>query len=192
MADIFKSCDAYQGFNFRKDKNTRVGFIDSFTIGGVDELEADIKVRDPLDPEAELSVFAVLHEGSWGMATTDPLSFSGQVSNDNKKAIDVALLKDMTQIDVTFSFTIYEYDSSAKKYYKAFHDNDTDMKGRIQKHGNDLAMSVGDSPDNMVQSPENYSFSVSLVPESEAQELHLAVSEDAKFVKQWGVPDRNA
>jgi hypothetical protein len=192
MADIYKACDSYQGFNFRKDKNTRVGFITNFVIGGVDELEEDISVRDPLDPESDIKVFAVLHEASWGMASTDPLSFSGQVSNDNKKAIDVALLKDMTQIDITFNYCIYDYDASEKKYYKSFHDNETEMKGRILKQGTDLALSVGDSPNAMIQSPENYAFSASLVPESEKQELHLAVSLDAKFVKQWGVPDRNA
>lgn len=192
MAEIFKSCDSYQGFNFRKDKNSRVGFITEFQIGGVDDLEADIAVRDPLDPDSDVKVFAVLHEGMWGMATTDPISFSGQVSNDNKKAIDVALLKDMTQIDITFNYCIYDYDASAKKYYKSFHDNETEMKGRILKDGENLALSVGHTPNSMVQSPENYSFSASLVPESEKQELHLAVSEDAKFVKQWGVADRGS
>lgn len=191
-ASVYKPCDAYQGFNFSKNKNTRVGFINSLQIGSVKEMKSDIKVADPMNPNGgEFSVHAVLHEASWGLQQTGPLKFAGQIGTDNKKSIDIAKENSMTKIDTIFQFCVYEYDRSAKKYYKAFHSDDRDMKGRIEKNGDELNLSIGDVPWTGVLRPENYSFEISIVPESVEQDLHMAVSERFKVVRKWGVADRD-
>lgn len=188
--NITKACDVKQGFNLAKDKNTVVGFLVSFTIGGVSDLSADITVKDPKSPDTDLKVFAVLHDISWSGKKTDPLHFSGQISVNNKNAIDIALKKSMTDISTKFKFTVYDYDPSDKKYFETFHGADKELQGRIEKQGSALALSVGDYKNNEIQSPENYSFSVTMVPESAEQELHYANATDKKIVKQWGVKDR--
>lgn len=187
---LYKTCDVYQGFNFRKDGNSRIGFITSLNIGGVAGLSPDITVHNPLSQRSNMRVFAVLSEANWRVRKTQPLQFSGQISARNKNLINAALLRSLTQIDTVFQFSVYEYDASTRSYYKAFHSNNNNLKGRIEKYGGQLSLDIGNVRNRGVQSPENYSFSISMVPESIEHELHLAVSSTAKVVKQWGVKDR--
>ena len=46
MPQFARRCDVYQGYNFKKDKNTTVGFIKTLKIGDT-EIKADQTCKDP-------------------------------------------------------------------------------------------------------------------------------------------------
>jgi hypothetical protein len=61
-----RALDVYQGFNFRKDKQTNIGFINSLKIGTV-TLAADIVAKDPMSPTTDVTVVAVMSDFVWGL-----------------------------------------------------------------------------------------------------------------------------
>ncbi len=186
MAEFNKMCDIYQGYNFKKDKQTPVGFITKLKIGDK-ELPVDQTVRDPLNPEGDQKVVAVLSGAHWQLGQTDTLYFSGQVSVVSKQSCMELLFNALTNVEVIFQFVVYDYDPMAKKYFKCL-TVDADMKGLLEKNGSDLNLQVAESKSPEVQSPENYSFQVGICPQPEAQSITIAVGDQKNIVKSWGVP----
>src|SRR5690349_10977031 len=137
MASYDRSCDVYQGFNFRKDKVSTVGFLTALTIGTV-ELKADITAKDPQDPSKDLAVVSVLSSVSWAVGVTDGVYLSGQLSTANRQAVQQLLYTDLSNVLVEKVFTVYEYDPVAKKYYKGLHSEGTTLKGLLEKTGGDV------------------------------------------------------
>ncbi|WP_428261492.1 hypothetical protein [Haliangium sp.] len=187
MAEFSKNCDIYQGYNYRKDKQTTVGFITSLKVGDV-ELTADQVCKDPTAPETDLSAVAVLSGAMWELGVTDAVYFSGQISVGNKQSALALLYKDMTKVDVEFKFDVYEYDPVEKKYFKCLlPTDDATLKGILEKNGSDLNFIVSDDPSAEVQSPENYAMSIGIKPQPDAQQLTVATSFSNKVVKAWGL-----
>jgi hypothetical protein len=186
MASIDKACDTYQGYNFKRDVQTTVGFITSLKIGDK-ELAADQLCSDPENPSEDLEVVAVLSQTSWGTGVTDALYFAGQISAPNKQEIAMLLLSDLTKVDVTGQFAVYDYDLVGKAYFKSFHSDNTDMNGLVEKSGDDLTIGVAEEPSGEVESPVNFAFYVGVMPQPEAQSVHLATSVTAKVAKTWGL-----
>lgn len=186
MPHISKGCDVYQGFNFKKDKSTTVGFITALKVNDI-EIKADITVKDPLNPTTDLPVVAVLSDAHWSTGTTDTIGFSGQCTAGNRQNLAIMLYKDLTKVEVLFKYDVYEYDPMAKKYFKCFHCGDTEMKGLLEKNGADLHLSVADDASAEVQSPLNYSFHIGIKPQSTEQALTIATADQKTVVKQWGV-----
>ena len=188
MPQYAKSLDIYQGFNFKKDKQTPVGYITKLVVGDV-PLEADQStIKDPEQPGADLGakVVGVLSHFLWETGTTDAMYMSAQISTSNKQALAAKLLTDWTNMEVTFSYVVYEYDPRQKKYFKSNH-QDAELKGILEKNGNDLNLTVADDPSREVQSPENYSFQIGVKPQPTAQAFHLATGVGQNFVKSWGL-----
>jgi hypothetical protein len=189
MAESSFNCSVDQGFNFQKDAQCLVGHINSLKIGDK-EFAKDIEVMDPTkineDPN-KVTVVGVASGVYWAGGFANPVSFSCQVSTKNKQ--DAALLQhtNLSNTNVECSFTVYDYDPVEKKFYKAFHTNETDLKGLVQKSGGQLELRIDMDQSNEVTSPKNYAFYLSVMPQEEAQDIHLAVSVDSKFVKKWGV-----
>jgi hypothetical protein len=186
MPTFAKACDIYQGFNFKKDVSTVVGFITALKINDV-EIKADITCKDPLNPTTDLPVSMVLSDVNWGTGTTDALYFSGQVTVTNRQNLALMVYKDLAKVEVLFKYTVYEYDPVAKKYFKCFHCGDTEMKGILEKNGGDLNMSVADDASTQVQSPLNYAFTIGIKPQPIEQSLTIATADQKNVVKQWGV-----
>jgi hypothetical protein len=187
MAGFSKHLDSYQGYNFKKDKQAPVGFITKLKIGDT-ELGADQTCKDPTNPTQDLKAVAVLNTALWETGLTDAVYLSGQVSTANKQEIAVLVLNDLIKIDVTFQFSVYDYDPVAQKYYLAFHSNSTDLTGVLEKRGGaDLHLEVADEPSREVQSPENYTVSVGVKPQPSAQTIHLATADQKNVVKAWGL-----
>lgn len=185
MPEISKDCDVYQGYNFKKDKQTRVGFITSLKVGTV-VFTPDQTAKDPTAPTTDLVVVAVLSSVNWSVGSTDAVYFSGQVSTATKQNINMIKINDLGDIQVSFKFTTYEFDPLAKVYFKCFHSNEVEMLGLLEKTGDDLNIDVSEERAREVQSPENYSFSIGIKPMPQAQSLHVAVKSAANIVKQWG------
>lgn len=187
MAEFYKNCDVYQGYNYRKDKQTSVGFVTSLKVGDI-ELQVDQACKDPTAPETELKAVMVLSASMWGLGVTDAVYISGQVSVFNKQKLMGLLYKDLTKVDVEFKFSVYEYDPVEKKYYKCMlPSDDAVLKGILEKNGSDLNLSVSDDASREVQSPENYAVQIGIKPQPSAQTITVATSFSDKVVKSWGL-----
>jgi hypothetical protein len=186
MAEFSKSCDIFQGYNYKKDVQTPVGYITKIKIGDV-ELKADQTVKDPMSPQDDLKVVAVLSASMWGLGPTDALYLSGQVSVGSKQNCVELVYRSLTKVEVVFQFAVYDYDPIAKKYFKCLQCNDTDLKGILEKNGTELNLGVADEKSTEVQSPENYSFYIGIKAQPEAQSLTVAAGDQKNVVKSWGI-----
>lgn len=187
MPTFQKACDIHQGYNFKKDIQTPVGYLTSLKIGDV-TLKADQTVKDPMAPETDLPVVAVLSGAMWELGVTDALYYTGQISVYNKQQAQLLVYKDMSKVDVVFKFTVYTYDPIEKKYFKCLlPTDDKDLNGLLEKNGADLNLSVADDPSPEVQSPENYTFQLGIKPQPSAQVVTVATSFSDKVVKAWGM-----
>lgn len=186
MPQFRRACDVYQGYNYKKDKQTTVGYITKLKVGDT-ELAVDQTCKDPTNPDTDLKCVAVLSDILWETGVTDAVYLSGQLSVDNKQNLLQLLYKSMTNVNVVFKFVVYEYDPKAKKYFKCFHVNDTDMNGILEKRGEDLNLSVADDASTEVQSPENYALSIGIKPQPSAQSLTVATADTKNVVKPWGL-----
>lgn len=187
MPTFQKNCDIYQGYNFKKDVQTPVGFITSLKVGDI-TLTADQTCKDPMAPETDLAVVAVLSGSLWELGVTDALYFSGQLSVYNKQQVLQMIYKDLSKVDVTCKFVVYEYDPIEKKYFKCeLPTDDAELNGLLEKNGEDLNLNVADDASREVQSPENYAFQIGIKPQPSAQTITIATSFTDKVVKSWGM-----
>lgn len=193
MAHFSKVLSVKQGFNFDKDKQDKVGFLLSLKIGD-QELPADfMTVMDPLNPTKALDkgVMAVLSSFDWNTGATDAIYISGQISTQHRQKIAEMLLGSWSNVKVEFAFSIYEYEPSKKKFFKsAFVDKK--LQGLLEKNGSDLNLDVADDPSMEVQSPQNYAFRIGIKPESQEQQIQLAVGDERKVTKTWGITESKA
>lgn len=186
MPEYRRLLDVYQGYNFKGDKQTPVGFITKLHVGG-SALSADQRSKDPTNPTVDLDVVAVLSDVLWQTSVTDAVYLSGQLSTVNRQAVALLTYNTLVNIEVVFQFTVFDYDPVAKRYVRTFHCNGADMRGLLEKRGDELNLSVADDASTEVQSPENYSFNIGIKPQPDAQTLHLATGDQKNFVKAWGL-----
>ena len=187
MPTFQKQCDVKQGYHFKKDVQTTIGYLMSLTIGDA-TLTADQTVKDPTAPATDLAVVAVLSGAMWELGVTDALYFSGQISASNKQQVQRLFDQDLRKVDVNFELAVYEYDPIAKKYFRCLGaTDDRALKGIVEKHGEDLNLSVADDSSTEVQSPENYAFQIGIKPQPSAQSITVATSFSDKVVKAWGL-----
>ncbi|MDQ5987783.1 MAG: hypothetical protein CSYNP_03529 [Syntrophus sp. SKADARSKE-3] len=178
-------CSVGQGFNLDKDAQILVGHIDYIKIGGV-EMQNDFTVTNPEDFTKSKSVFGIVENIAWYGGYADPIIFTAQVSTTNRNTLAALKRPNMSDTTVEFSFTIYEYDPAAKKYFKCFHTDSMKLKGLIQKSAGDLVMYTSAEMGMEVVSPKNYSVSLGVMPQNLNQSINMAVSVRDKFVKKWG------
>jgi hypothetical protein len=190
MPQFARALDIYQGFNFKKDKQVPVGYITKLKVGDND-LKADQEsIKDPEQPDKALKnkVVGVLNHYLWETGVTDAMYFSAQVSTSNKQTVASALLGTWANVEVTFSYVIYEYDPLAKKYFKSNY-IDAELKGILEKNGDELNLSIADDPSSEVQSPKNFTLQVGIKPQTLEQAVNIATGSGKQLVKQWGVTE---
>ena len=186
MPQFRKQCDVFQGYNFKKDAQSTVGFVTKLTVGGLD-LSVDHTCKSPLKPTDDLKAVGVASDVLWELGVTDAVYITGQVSVYNRQNLMGLLINDMTNIEVVFQFVVFEYDPVAKAYFKCFHTMDTDMKGVLEKKGKDLNLTITEEASTDVQSPENYTFNIGIKPQPTAQSMTVASSSQKNVVKSWGL-----
>lgn len=189
MAEISYSCDVRQGFNFEKDAQVCMGYINSLKIGE-QAFKSDISVTDPESAkmEGKIKVFGVASNIYWQGGYADPIQFSCQVSVLNKPLITAMTHKELSNTYVELAFTIYDYDPVEKKFYQCFHTDGAAVQGLVLKSGGSLALSIDNDQSMLVPSPKNYAFSLGVMPvEASDQALQCAVAMKDKFAKRWGV-----
>jgi hypothetical protein len=185
MAELTKSCDVSQAYNFQKDAQVCIGHINKLKIGDK-QFDVDQKVKNPVD-QSDVKVMGVLSGITWNGGKAEPVSFSAQVSTANKTNLKALVHGTLSKTDVEMVFTVYDYDLKAKVYYKSFHCNDEALKGLINKQGGALQIQVADNQSQEVVSPANYTLSLSVMPQDLAQALHLGFANDMKAAAEWGV-----
>lgn len=193
MPQFARALDVYQGFNFKKDKQTPVGYITKLTVGG-QAFTADMEtVKNPEEPDKALSdkVVAVLNHVLWQTGVTDAFYFSGQVSVGNKQSLSAQLLGKMVDMTVEFKFIIFEYDPLQKKYFKSM-TVDKDLKGLLEKNGDEMNLAVADDESREVQSPKNFTLQIGIKPQNIEQSVNIATASGKNIVKQWGVTETKA
>jgi hypothetical protein len=187
MPTFQKQCDVKQGYNFKKDVQTAVGFVTSLKLGD-QTLKADQTVKDLLAPDTALPVVVVCSGAMWELGVTDALYFTGQISVYNKQQVLQLVYKGMTKVDVVFKFAVYEYDPIQKAYFKCLlPTDDKELNGLLEKNGEDLNLSVSDDPSGEVQSPANYAFQIGIKPQPSDQVVTVGTSFSDKVVKNWGM-----
>ena len=187
MAELNYSCDVSQGFNFQKDAQTPVGHINKLKVAGK-QLAADMAVTNPENVTGDkVKGVGVVSSMFWMGGFADPIQFSCQVSNPNKKTLALLAHQEMANTMVEFVFTIYDYDPDEKKYYKCFHSNDAVLKGLVLKSGGQLSIYIDMDQAVEVVSPKNFTMNLGVMPEDLEQETHMAMSVSDKLVKRWGV-----
>jgi len=193
MPQFARALDVYQGFNFKKDKQAPVGYITKLKVGDI-EFKADLEtIRDPEQPDKPLAdkVVGVLSHYLCEMGTTDAMYFSAQVSTNNKQIIAAALLGTWSNVEVVFKYVVYEYDPMQKKYFKSNY-ADAELKGILEKNGDDLNLTIADDPSHEVQSPKNFTLQVGIKPQTQEQSVNVATGVGKNLVKQWGVTEAAA
>ncbi|QRO01024.1 hypothetical protein JRI60_19300 [Archangium violaceum] len=185
MPKFSRSLDVYQGFNFKKDKQSNVGVILTMKIAGK-EIKADLEtIKNPEKPTEDLKAVAVLNHYLWDTGATDSMYFSGQISTANRQLLAMLVLSDMTSIEVEFNYTIYQYDPLEKKYFKSNFPSKA-LMGLVEKSGDELKLMVADDPDDEVASPQNFTFQIGIKPQPQEQQLTLASAPQMKVEKKWG------
>jgi len=188
MPQFSRSLDIYQGFNFKKDKQTSVGFVTKLQLGEVLLAADQASIKDPEQPGQNISakVVGVLNHYLWETGTTDAMYLSMQVSVSNKTNLSAKLLTDWTNMEVTFGYVIYEYDPKEKKYFKS-NWTEAELKGILEKNGNDLNLTVADDPSTEVQSPKNFTLQVGIKPQTIEQMVNMATGTGKNLSKIWGI-----
>jgi hypothetical protein len=187
MPQFSRALDVYQGFNFKKDKQAPVGFITELKLGDL-VMKADQKtIMDPENPTAALTegVVGVLNHYMWETGVTDAMYMSAQVSVENKQNLSEKLFNEWTNLEVEFSYVVYEYDPVAKKYFKS--NVGKDLKGILEKNGDDLNLSVADDPSTEVQSPKNFTLQIGIKPQTAEQSVEIAMGHTKNLAKKWGI-----
>lgn len=188
MAVTHYPCDLYQGYNYKKDVQTHMGFVNSMTIGTT-VITADTSVIFPTADTTQVKVAGVLSEIYWEGGNAEPIMMDFNVSIANKVLIATLLQTNMSNTNVVFEFTVYEYDPVAYAYYSCFSSNSTTVNGVIRKVGGDLDFACDTVEASEVQMPKNFRVHMGISPnDTSAMVLQLAMSSTATFMKQWGVP----
>ena len=178
-----------QGFHFEEPYQSPVNHVEHLRIGGL-ELAADFEVADPEDPlGAPKMVVGVASDITWERGPTDPVHLSAQLSAANRDALIRLVAGGLPATDVELAFTSYEFDNAAypQRYYRSFHTADAVLEARVQTLAGDLMLFIEEEPSMAVPEPVNYPFTLSVVPRTGLQVIHLAVSVSDRFAKQWGV-----
>ncbi|WP_309890705.1 hypothetical protein [Archangium sp.] len=188
MPQFSRSLDIYQGFNFKKDKQSSVGFVTKLELGDVALAADQTSIKDPEQPGQNIgtNVVGVLSHYLWETGTTDAMYLSMQVSVSNKTNLSAKLLTDWTNMEVTFGYVVYEYDPKEKKYFKS-NWTETDLKGILEKSGDNLNLTVADDASTEVQSPKNFTLQVGIKPQTLEQMVNMATGTGKNLSKIWGI-----
>lgn len=185
MPVFSRSCDVYQGYNYKKDVQSTVGYVTKMKVGDTD-LDVNQTCKDPTNPTSDLKVVSVLSQFDWYAGPTDSIHFTGQVAASNKQKVTLLTFQDMVKVAVVFQFSVYEFDPIAEKYFKSA-TCDAALNGILEKNGADLNLSIANDPSTEVQSPLNYQLQLAIKPQPSAQKITLAAGQGQNIVRLWGI-----
>ena len=178
-------CEAAKAFDFKIKEMPITGYILTMKLKD-DPLKPDWGVKDPENPTGELKVVAILDQIKWSGKSTDPLTFVGRMSTDNRKVYNSWRAKQDGGSDISINWVVKEYDGTAKQYYQSFHSEGAEIK----------FMTTDAQPPAMEpkaelkpDKPTNYKFTLCVSPKSEGgvQMLGYATGVDHKMALELGI-----
>lgn len=179
------NCSVFHGFNWQKDEQVQVGFVESLKIGGI-ELKGDLNVKNPVDTRFNTKVAGVMSSLQWNGSIFDPISISAHISTANKNLVASLLKKSQPNLDVEIAFAIYDYDPQAKKYYKALHTDGKKLSCKVLNRGGESALIIDNEPAGDIKSPVVHLLALGIAPQKKAMEIHLSLSVTNKVIKKFG------
>ncbi len=194
---LFESLNQTRGFNFTKETKVPVGFVKLLKIG-TNEIKADLPLREPnklaVSSRELLSYVGVLSKIKWGGNQNDPFEFTVHVSAANKDRISKLIPQlALGNINLDFSFMVWDFDRATRKHFQSFYGGTRDseytvLKGFLAREGKVLKIQIGEK--GKVASPENWPLSITVVPQSQEQNVTFALlltnGSMHKVVKKWG------
>jgi len=188
----FGSLSIEQGFNPQRDFQGSCGFLSSLTFNN-HVFTPDINSHAPTDFETTVHVVGILRSIEWAGGVADPIILHAMVSTQAKQLISLYTHQLLHNSNVSFNFRVYSYDPIKKNWYEAFRPaEDQALSGRIEKDGTQYLFSIVDDPGTEVQSPENWEFTISILPAPLSQQLVYRTDSTHSVVKQFGVAGGNA
>lgn len=178
-------CSVFQGFNFQKDRQNNVGFIESLKIDGI-ELKPDLTVVNPVALEKQIKIAAVISDLEWNGESFDPVLINANISTENKNSLVSILKKAQPKPEIEASFSIYSYDPQSKKYFKSFYTDAKKLSCTLLNNSGELALTVENTPSAEIKSPAIHRFSIGFLPQRKNMQIHIAINEQARMVKPFG------
>jgi hypothetical protein len=184
---------AARAFDFKSNKGA-FGHLRSLEIAGY-TLDADVSVQTPLtDANANANVVGILSGIAWGSGhnpgITDPILLSVEISLANAAKVREILHRPPTEIQVTISFAVYNYDHVEEKYFVACQGaaDETALKGHVRRLGNSIALEIEEDATALPQAGTKlFQLTAELEPAPITQMIALGTSATTKIVKPWGV-----
>ena len=185
-AEFSRTLDIYQGFNFKPDKQTPVGYLISLSIGGV-KLQPDLNVMNPVN-RTKAQVAAVMRSYQWRTGLTDAMYFGFNVSTQNTNAIRTLLLGQMRDSSVAFSFLIFQYDPARKQFFRSMGSKgDVALSGLIELSNKEFNLAIANDPSHEVQLPQNFAATIGIKPApGKSMSIEMAAAVGTNVTKKWG------
>lgn len=182
---------AARAFDFKNDKGA-LGHLTSLELAG-HTLDTDISIQTPTTG-ANANVVGILSGIAWGSGhnpgITDPILLSVEISSANAAMVRDLLHRTPTEIEVTISFAVYNYDHVEEKYFVACQGaaDETALKGHVRRLGNSIALEIEEEATALPQAGSKlFQLTAELEPAPITQMIALGTSATAKIVKPWGV-----
>ncbi len=189
MTKIEFSFEADHALHFDRDEHDHVGHLLGFGLGSDVTLTPDISVLEPKF-QKPVTVVGLITEVKWAGAPDDEMDLSALISTANRQLVMNVVHKAVSEIDVTFKFTIYDYDIEKTKWYGALHTNDQTIDGLIKVNTiakpARLELEVAPKPEPKIPSPALWEMSVKIKPGTKSQTIHFLTGALQKVVKEWG------
>lgn len=187
-AGVNYSCSVYDGFYFENETQSVLGHLTYMKLSTGTVLSNDLYVKDPTLYPQDVSVAGVMIGTYWDGGLDDPIYMSFLVSAFNKNLVSQLLNTQITNTEVEFNFNIYDYDITAKTYFKAFSPlNSVILLGLINESGGNLEILVEDSPSTEINQPQVYRMEIGIKPRDISQQLLIALSTTQDLIKLWGL-----
>jgi hypothetical protein len=181
---------AASAFDYKSSKGA-FGHLTTLELAGY-TLDPDMSVQTPTTG-ANTNVVGILSGIAWGSgrnpAVTDPILLSMEISSANAAKVKDVLHRPPTEIQVTISFAVYDYDHVDDKYFVACQGaaDETALKGHIRRLGNSIALEVDEEGTALPEAGTTlFQVTAELEPGPQAQMIALGVSSTAKIVRSWG------
>jgi hypothetical protein len=187
-----------QAFAYRSDSQASFGYLTAIHFGsGNTTLSADLQATNPImGTQVSSTAVAILESFQWAGGSTDTLTLDGYVSGPNRDLLSRLVHGPMTDLSVTLSFVIYEFNQVSGRWFRPIYLEGAPLNAMVHKTGAIPQIGIDTTtPVNPVPNSGwlGYKFTVEVDPlllSSPVQTITTATSPQAKDQTQqsWGTP----
>lgn len=177
-----------EAFSYQKNSCEVLGVIKTWKFASGVELEQDLEITDPENPNNKIKAVAVLSDDScacfWKGGPTDPITFKGLVSGPNRAKLNTCVNSSDGSTDQEIDWLIIDHDDVKDAFYKKFH---TEAAVKVVFTPGEVCEVAGKSFQEVTE-PRTFAFSASFTAKGKAGLQKICCAEDAeqKTVKPFG------